>query len=142
MALHEDIHVGVLRADQFKVGSHAAIGDVAFTVGTEDTNVVSLTVTLKDGHGNVLKQASAFNLFFSDSATTLAVCTTAPSGGMSASVGNIVKTITTGKDFVVATASTGIFTGAITESSGKTLYAVVVSPMTGEMFVSGALTWA
>lgn len=114
--------------------------DCAFTVGTENTNVVIVSGQLKDGQGNALTIPAGIQVYLSDNADGSTIVATAPSGNVQTNSQGLATALVAKKLFFVTTDSSGRFDFTITEAGAKTLY-VVASLPTG-LKVSSAVTFA
>lgn len=110
--------------------------------GAEATNVVTVTVQLKDPQGNNLAARTRVKVWLSDSATTGAIVGTAPSGGaaISGGFGSIINQPVANKEYDCMTDATGQLRLAFTEAAGKTAFLWMQDPA-GTCKVSNALTW-
>ena len=118
-----------------------------FTVGTEATNVINVTVQMTDAEGNALEAVQRVDYTISDAASG-APTTDPPSGGVTASTG-ILFGFTSGATYLESTPdvigwlqtdSTGKVVVAITETGVDTFYLNVVAG--GKVYSSGAIIFA
>lgn len=118
------------------------IGDATITVGAEATNVIKVTIQLKDSRGSNLAVRGRVGMYLSDDAAGDSLIGTVTSGAVAIATngvlidnGNVAK-----KSFLLTSEANGLIDVNITEAGVKTLYAVVVLP-NGKLKVSGAITF-
>ena len=114
-----------------------SVGSVAFTVGTENTNVVLVTLQLKNENGDNLAARTALRFYLSSDAAgaTPAVLTSAAAAGAS---GAVVDGATNGG--VVITTAAGLAILSLTDTGAITRYVNVILP-SGAVVTSPAATW-
>lgn len=141
----------VKRAFEKALGSEAArsflslipnlsvAADISFTVGAESTNVVLVTVQVKNENGDNLGQKTSLRFYLSSDAAGLvpAVLTSAVAAGAS---GAVLATATTNGAMLLTTA-TGLCILSLTDTGAITRYLNVVLP-SGEIVTSPVITWA
>lgn len=112
------------------------------TVGTETTDVIGVTVQVKNGSGGDYAGETAITAYLVDSASKTAALTgTAPNGGWAAGTGRLRRTYTANKDAAFVTASNGAVRIDLTHTGGAGTWYLVVE-LGGRMFLSGAITFA
>jgi len=117
------------------------IGNATFTVGSESTDVIRVTVQLKDRAGSNLAIAAGVQAYLSDNADGSTVVATAPSGGWAiGTTGAMIPTVA-GKAATFICSTSGVFNVDITEAGAKTAYLVVILPL-GNLKISSAITFA
>jgi hypothetical protein len=107
-----------------------AVGPTAVTwsVGTESSNAISITGTVKGPGGQALGYVS-LDVLISDTATGADVAASAPSGGVAiGSYGKILAAVVAGKLLKVRTDSSGRFQLTLTESTAKSFYVHATLP--------------
>lgn len=117
------------------------IGNATFTVGSEDTDVIRVTVQLKDRAGTNLAIAAGVQAYLSDNSDGSTVVATAPSGGWVIGTTGILIPTVANKAATFICSSSGVFNVDITEAAGKTVYMVVILPL-GNLKISSAITFA
>ena len=117
------------------------IGNATFTVGSENTDVIRVTVQLKDRSAANLAIPAGVLAYLSDDSDGSTMVATAPSGGWVIGTTGIEIPIVAGKAANFICSSSGVFNVDITESGAKTMYLVVVLPL-GNLKISSAITFA
>lgn len=117
------------------------IGDATFTVGSESTDVIRVTVQLKDRSGSNLAIAAGVQAYLSDNADGSTVVATAPSGGWAIGTTGAMIPMVADKAATFICSTSGVFDVDITESGAKTAYLVVILPL-GNLKISSAITFA
>lgn len=133
--------MGSTRYTNLKLGDFEFPFTVDLTVGTESTNVITVSGQVQDGDGNDMATRCLLYFFLSDDANGDSLAATAPDGGVAAGTDGWVDIITTGKSGYVMTEADGDFDIAITESGADTFYLGVRMP-DGHVVMSGAITFA
>lgn len=110
-----------------------------FTIGTENTNAIAVTVELLSG-GVALGEQAAVDIFLASDpdGNTVAV---APDGGIVVDTGTRLWQYTTNVSGKYLSNATGNITITMTESTAKSFYVVVIHP-DGSTTVSSAITFA
>ena len=110
--------------------------------GAEATNVVTVTGQLKDQMGNNLTRRTWVQVWLSNSGTTAAIITTAPSGGgaISGGFGSFLGQPVANKIYDVITDAAGKFAIAFTEAGALTAF-LWMRDAAGQLKVSNQLTW-
>jgi hypothetical protein len=112
---------------------------ISWTVGTENTNVVRVTVQVKNENGDNLAQKTAMRFYLTSDAAGLvpAVLTSAAAAGAS---GAVVDEAVNGG--VVITTATGLAILSLTDTTASlTRYVNLILP-SGEIVTSPAVVWA
>lgn len=122
--------------------SRNAIGEIAFAIGAETTNVIRVTATVKDGDAKARTARVALKAYLSGSATGAGVVGSAPTSVAIGSKGNILNAAVAGKLFDINTDTSGVFDLDITLSSGAATYYLCVIMPDGSLAISGAITFA
>ena len=117
------------------------VGSATFTIGTEETDVITVTVQLKDSAGSNLAFAAGVVAYLSDNSDGSTLISVAHSGGWAITTAGLKIDIQANKAANFITNSTGAFTFTVTESGSKTAYLAVVLP-SGKLSVSSAITHA
>lgn len=117
------------------------ITNCTFTIGTEASDVIRVTVQLKNSEGNNLAFRANVFAYLSDNIDGSTLIATAHSGGWVIGTAGLLINQVTNKAANFTTNATGAFNVDITETSGKTAYLVVVLP-NGKNIVSSAITHA
>jgi hypothetical protein len=119
------------------------VASVTLAPATSTAHKCLTTITFKDAAGVAIDRLHAFDLYLSDAVTGIGVTGTTCSGAVAAgSSGTVLVDVTAKKYMKCLTSAAGVFVLAVTESSDPAaMYAVVVDPLTGRLFVSTALVW-
>lgn len=117
------------------------IGNATFTVGSESTDVIRVTVQLKDRSASNLTIAAGVQAYLSDNADGSTVVATAPSGGWAIGTTGAMIEMVAGKAATFICSSSGVFNVDITEAGAKTAYLVVILPL-GNLKISSEITFA
>lgn len=116
-----------------------AVPTITFAAGA--ANVCTVTITWKDRDGNTVQGVRAFDVYLSDASTGAGLTGTAISGELVATTGSSLATVTTHKRWTVATATTGVFVGSLTDTAkSANLYICAIDPQTGLPIVSASKT--
>lgn len=122
--------------------AHTDLGLIDWTVGAEAANVIKVTAKLKTVRNKAITERRAVRVWLTQSATTLAIAGTAPSGTVViAAKGSVLATVTAKLFFHIITDAAGEFDLNITEVGAATWY-VVVQLDDGTLLVSPAVTFA
>lgn len=113
--------------------------DVKFTVGTEVVDAIPITVQLKDNYGFDLKARKSLLFYLAEDANGDIPETTAPTGGIAASVGKLIESVNNLSGLLITDAN-GKAVIDITDIGTLTFYLVVVLP-DGRRAVSGPITF-
>lgn len=117
-------------------------GGVEYTIGAEDTNVINVAGQINDGLGNDLATATALKAYLADDAAGLTPSTSAPDGGIAIGTDGALVEWTANLSGLLISEADGDFDIDITHAAGAaTWYLVVVLP-SGQLVVSGAITFA
>lgn len=147
----DELNITTLKVGTVAVTSTAAelneVDDITskaqstIAVGAETGgDTIAVTVTLKDAAGVAVNEARFVKCWLSSSATTGAV-SAAPSGGVTATTGILLKEDTAGLLFQAVTSTAGVLVLSIVEAGALTAYLWVQMP-NGQSLVSGAITFA
>lgn len=117
------------------------IGNATFTIGTEASNIIRVSVQLKNRFGSNLTSSAGVKIYLSDLSTGLNLTSTAPSGGWATGTQGVLIPIVSGKVATAISNGTGLFDIDITEAAAKTFYLVVILPL-GNLKISSAITFA
>lgn len=114
---------------------------VAFTIGAEAANAITVSMVFKNGAGQTQQVPKAGLWYLADNATGLTPSTSPPQTSIVAgSNGKMTKWTTNLSGFFVTTAA-GLLDAVITDTGTPTFYLVIVLP-NGSLAVSGAITFA
>lgn len=114
---------------------------VTFTIGTEGSNTIKVTVTLLDAQGQAVGFAFA-RCYLSDNADGSTLTATATTSALAiATKGVLLDIPTTGKVCDVISNNVGVFDLNIIQTATPTYYLVVILP-DGTIVVSDAITFA
>ena len=113
---------------------------VEFTIGTENTNAINVSLQLQSG-GQDLYAMAAVNAYLSDNSDGSTLAASAPSGGWAIGTSGLLIPVVTNKAAMFISESNGVVDVTITESTAKTFYMVVILP-DGTINVSDAITFA
>jgi len=117
------------------------IATATIVVGAENTNVVAVTIQLKDAAGVDLAVRGTVFAFLSDDATGDSVIATAHSGGWAIGTDGVLLPVVTNKSAFLRSEADGDIDLAITETGAKNAYLVVVLP-NGTSVVSAVIAHA
>ena len=117
------------------------IGNAVFTIGSENTDVINVSVQLKDLTGNNIAIVAGVQIYLSDNSNGSSLSASSPSGGIAIGTNGILLPIITDKYATVISTSSGVFDINITEITAKTFYVVVLLPL-GKLVISSAVTFA
>lgn len=117
------------------------LASVTFTIGTEAANAINVAMQFNDYSGSPLAVRSSVFVYLSDDANGDSVAGTAPDGGVAVGTDGLAIPLVAAKAFQCTSESDGDLDLTITESGVDTWYVVVVLP-SGELTVSGAVTFA
>lgn len=110
--------------------------NATITVGDEDTNVRALTIQLKDGFDQNLKEMTVFDLIVFATTAKAALSTGGSTGVAIGANGLILDTQLAKKVFRCMTDANGLWTGTWTDTGTDTFVLSVVVPRTGKMIDS------
>ena len=114
---------------------------IGFTVGAEVSNVIPVTLQVKNRGGISLPGETPLTVWLVDSASkTAALTATAPDGGWAAGTGRLLEQSTTNKKAVFVTTSAGSVRIDLTHTAGAGTWYVVVQ-LAGLLFLSTAVTF-
>lgn len=113
---------------------------VDFTVSAEATNVVTVTIQLKNAAGENLGLEKVLEIYMSDAAGG-ALTSTAPDGAVAATTGTVLVSHTAKTHLLVKTDANGTAVLTLTESGDLVRYLNAIN-QDGSIASSGALTWA
>jgi hypothetical protein len=109
------------------------------TVSDEDTNVVTVTIQMKDALNNDLDEYCLLHIWLSDA--SMGALGTAPDGGVSATTGAIIEEYTATTDILCRTDANGELVLEFTESGALTSY--INADIQGKIVVGDqSLVWA
>lgn len=117
------------------------VGGVAFTVGAEAANAITVNVQMNDGNGDAMTVRSGLYFYLSDDANGDSIAATAPSTSVAAGTDGFIDDVTAKKSFMGISEADGDLDVVITETGADTWYLVAVLP-DGRLSVSGAITFA
>lgn len=135
-----DIQKDAVTTDKIDATFAARIPTAVATVSAEAANVVTVTIQAKDAQGTSLAERTIIECWLSDAAAG-ALTGTAPSGGVSATTGTIIKALTATTHLLAITDVSGVLVLKWTEAGVLTKY---VNLRLGAKYVAGsaALIWA
>jgi hypothetical protein len=115
------IGAGKVTEAMLSTATQDRIPTCTITVGTENVNVITTTIQVKDAGGNDLAGRFYIRVSLNAAAdgTTLG---TAPSGAVTATAGAIKRSVTAKTDLEVVTNTAGTFTFTAEEAGALTLY--------------------
>lgn len=116
-------------------------GIISFTVGTEGTNAIIVSMQVKDANGVNIAERCHLDGYLSDDAAGDSVVATAPDGTVAVATNGLVMQPISKKLFKFVTEADGTLGLSIGESGVKTCYLVICMP-DGSLQVSGAITFA
>jgi len=117
--------------------------DATFSIGTETSNAIAVTVHLVDDEGDALAAVHACRTYLATSSAGTTRHGTAPDGGVAASGGaTIIAGPAANLDFVTNFAADGSAVLTLTHAAGAATYYLVVVLPTGRLKVSNAITFA
>jgi hypothetical protein len=120
----------------------AALAGATFTVGAEDTNVITVNIQLVDAAGVALAHLANVFAYLSDDSTGIAISGQAPATSVAAGTdGAIIVEHTSKLAWTLQSEADGDIDLVITETGTYTWYLVIVLP-NGNLAVSGAITFA
>lgn len=132
------------KRNPYRVRNTPISGNSTFTIGSESSNAIPVTIQLKDDKLDNLTERKGIEVWLSDHASDGTIISTAPDGGVAigSSTGKIVTSLVANKHFLCLTNATGALILSITHAAGaKTLYVYVKFP-DGSIKVSSAVTFA
>lgn len=118
------------------------ISSANFTIGTENSNAITVSIQLLDEALKDLAVRGAVTVFLSDDANGDGITGTAAAGGIAGGTDGWFQTVTTGKMGLAVSEADGDIDIVITHATGaKTWYVGVVMP-DGGIVMSEAVTFA
>lgn len=117
------------------------VGAAVITVGVEATNVINVSILLKDDNYAAVAERAGISAYLSDDANGDSLTASAPSGGIVIGTNGLLIPQVTNKAFSLTSESNGSIDLNITEAGTPTFYLVLVMP-DGHLVVSGAITFA
>jgi len=111
------------------------------SVSAEDTNVVTVTIQLKNGIGANRSERTAVLAYLSDDANGDSVVATAPDGGVAIGTDGLAIPLVANKAFLLVSEADGDIDLEVTESGTDTFYLILILP-NGDLIASDALTFA
>lgn len=112
---------------------------VAFDVGAEDANVISVTINVNSINSNAIATRFLLHAWLSDDVAG-AETATGPDGAVSWTTGTQLQAITSKKRWTAITSAAGEAALSIAESAAKTWYLNV--EIDGRVWTSAAITFA
>ena len=116
------------------------IGNATFSIGTEASDTIRVTVQLKDRAGSNLAIPARVGAYLSDNSDGSTLASSAPSGGWAIGDSGILLPLVTNKVAYFICTSSGLFNIDITETSAKTFYLVLSLPL-GNLKISTAIAF-
>lgn len=118
------------------------VASVAWSVGAEAANVITVTATLKDRNGRAVTEKVALPWYLSSDADGAAPLVTSPTGGTvaGASGGALIESVAERSGLAISTAA-GVLRFAVTDTGTPTMYVNLVLP-DGSVSTSPAVTFA
>lgn len=116
------------------------VGNATFSIGVEGSDIITVSVQLKDQYLADLAVRGKVDWYLSADANGDTVATAA-SGGVAAGTDGVVASTITGKAGFAVSEADGDIDFAITDTGTPTMYLVIVLP-SGKLVVSGAITFA
>lgn len=117
------------------------VASATYTIGLEGSNIINVSVQLKDEKLRAVAVRAGVFAYLSDDAAGDSIVATAPSSGWAIGTNGVLIPVVANKAAQLVTEATGIVDVNITEAGVKTVYLVLVMP-DGGLVVSGAITWA
>lgn len=117
------------------------VGRVRYTVGTETSNTITVTIQYQDVNGNDIGQRAACLWYLSTDANGDNVAASAPSGGIAVGTDGLLIEAVTDKFGLMVSEADGDVDVVLTETSTPTFYLVVVAH-DGSLWPSSAITFA
>ncbi|AFY60356.1 hypothetical protein [Synechococcus sp. PCC 6312] len=117
-----------------------APANCVFTIGSESSNIINVSVQLRNADNTNLATRRAVQCYLSG-ANTGATLATAPSGGVAIGTNGLLIEPVADRFFTAVTNASGVFDINITDTGTPTVYLVVVFP-NGSIQVSNAITFA
>jgi hypothetical protein len=111
------------------------------TVGTENTDVINVSIQLKDADANDVTSRQSIRAYLSDDANGDSLIASVHSGAVAIGTDGLAIELVTKKCWQLVSEADGDIDINITEAGTKTAYLVLVMP-DGTLFVSGAITHA
>lgn len=123
------------------LAGHMEWADADISVSAEDTNVVTVTIQLKNGVGGERSERTAVLAYLSDDANGDSVVATAPDGGVAIGTDGLAIPLVANKAFLLVSEADGDIDLEVTESGTDTFYLILILP-NGDLIASDALTFA
>ncbi len=141
MARYEQLAVSSRESQGKPTGDGEAPADVAFTIGAEVGTTINVAVQLARHKGGDNKSPGAMSFYLADDTVGLDPATVAPSAGIAIGTdGALIESVANLSGLMISEAN-GSIDIDMDEAGVLTKYLVVVLP-SGELAVSGAITWA
>ncbi len=121
-------------------GTSGELYGATFTIATEDSNVVNVSIQLTDFRGASLATRAGMFAYLSDDANGDSVGT-AHSTSPGIGTDGLLAVVVTDLSFYLVSESTGIIDIDFTDSGTQTIYLILVMP-DGRLVASGAITHA
>lgn len=113
-----------------------------FSIGAESSNVINVSLQLKDIFGVNLKARRIVRCWLSDASTGLGLIATAPNGSITATTGTVIDESGDKKALTLVSNTSGLVAFDINESTNKAPFYVAVQMPDGKLLVSGAIDFA
>lgn len=114
--------------------------DASISVGAEDTNVVAVTIQLKDENGDDLTDKAGVYAWLSDDDNGDDIAATAPSAGWAIGTDGLLIPVVADKAAILISEDDGDIDLEVTEAGADTFYLNVLLP-NGTVVTSDALTF-
>lgn len=115
--------------------------NVAYTIGTEAANAITVNVQVNDGAGAAMATASAFNMWLASDSAGLNPDATEPDTSVAAGTDGAIVKLGTGVYFVTTEAD-GDLDIVITHAGGADTWYMAILLPNGKLAVSSAITFA
>lgn len=122
----------------FKINS---VEMATFTIGAEASNIINVGIQLKDPDGADLLESVGLNAYLSSNADGSTVVGTAPTT-VAIGTDGLAIPLVAGKCFLLVSEADGDIDINITLSSGAATYYLVLVLPSGQLAISGAITFA
>lgn len=123
------------------LGVYEKMAAPTIAVGAESTNVINVTVQLKDAAGDDLAVRGSVLAYLSDDANGDSIAGTAPDGGVAIGTDGLLIAQVANKAFQLVSEADGDIDIDITESGADTWYLILVMP-DGRLVASEAITFS
>ncbi len=141
MARYEDFHVARLRvgdpADEWTANAAGA----SFTIGSESSNTINVSVQLTDALGDNLERANAVMAYLSSDASGQVIEAADTALSVALGTNGVFSELAADNTFMLVTEATGVVDIDITDTRVNTVYLNVILP-SGKIVTSGAITFA